>query len=95
VILCAPTLRNGVLNVAVPTPPSVPIPRVVVPSLKVTVPVGVPAPGDTGATVAVSVTDWPETPGFAEEVTLEVVAAWLTVWVMRLDVLPVKLVSLP
>ena len=38
---------------------SVPVPRVVEPSLKVTVPVGVPAPARSGVTVAVKVTDWP------------------------------------
>jgi hypothetical protein len=34
-----------------------------------TVPVGVPAPGGTAATVAVNVTDWPNTEGFADELT--------------------------
>ncbi|MGW8969766.1 hypothetical protein [Streptomyces platensis] len=48
---------------------------------KVTVPVGVPAPGATGATVAVNVTDWPTTDGSGEDVTVVVVAAWPTVWV--------------
>jgi hypothetical protein len=85
-------LSDEVLKLAVP-PPSVPVPKVVVPSLNVTVPVGVPAPGDTGATVAVNVTDWPKTAGFAEEVTLVVVAVWLTVWATTADVLAVKLVS--
>ena len=33
------------------------MPITVVPSLKVTVPVGVPEPGETAATVAVNVTD--------------------------------------
>src|SRR4051812_50151391 len=37
----------------------VPVPRIVVPSLNVTVPVGVPAPGLETLTVAVNVTDWP------------------------------------
>ena len=32
-----------------------------------TLPVGVPLPGDTGAIVAVKVTAWPETEGFADE----------------------------
>ena len=31
-----------------------------------TVPVRVPAPGETGLTVAVKVTDWPKTEGWAE-----------------------------
>ena len=38
------------------------------PSSKVTVPVGVPLPGDTATIVAVKVTAWPETEGFADEV---------------------------
>ena len=33
------------------------------PSLKVTVPVGVPPPGAGAVTVAVNVTDWPTTEG--------------------------------
>ena len=48
---------------------SVPVPRVVVPSLNVTVPVGVPAPGAVTVTVAVNVTDCPKTDGFTLEVT--------------------------
>jgi hypothetical protein len=63
--------------------------------LNVTVPVGVPAPGDTTVTVAVNVTDWPKTEGLAEEVTPVVVFAWLTVWLNTLEVLAPKLVSLP
>ena len=39
---------------------SVPVPSVVVPLVKVTVPVGVPMPETTGVTVAVKVTDRPE-----------------------------------
>src|SRR5207248_5661216 len=43
--------------------------------LKTTLPVGVPAPDTTGATVAVKVTVWPDTDGLRELVTLVVVAA--------------------
>src|SRR5437899_4990846 len=39
----------------------VPTPKLVEPSLKVTVPVAVPAPGEVTLTVAVKVTDWPNT----------------------------------
>ncbi len=46
---------------------------------KVTVPVGVPAPGATGVTVAVNVTDSPTTDGSGEEVTVVVVDAEVTV----------------
>jgi hypothetical protein len=51
----------------------VPEPMVVVPSLKFTVPPGVPAPGATTATVAVNVTDWPKTDGFTLETSVVVV----------------------
>jgi len=54
---------------------SVPVPNVVAPSLNVTVPNGVPEPGDTAATVAVNVTDWPKTEGLVEEVKVVVVLA--------------------
>lgn len=57
----------------------VPVPSVVAPSLKVTVPVGMPEPGATAATVAVKVTGWPKTDGFAEDITDIVVDALLTV----------------
>ena len=48
------------------------------PKSKVTVPVGVPAPGATEATVAVKVTGRPTTDGSGEEATAVVVAALLT-----------------
>jgi hypothetical protein len=54
--------------------------------------VGAPAPGGTGATVAVKVTDWPAVEGFTEETTLVVVAAWLMVMVC-VSVEPVTLGS--
>ena len=60
-------------------------------SLNVTVPVGVPAPGATAATVAVNVIDWPKTDGWADDVTAVVVNAWFTAWVTAGEVLPVKL----
>ena len=59
------TDRLLVENVATP-PLKVPVPIVAAPSLNVTVPVGVPAPGAVAVTVAVNVTDWPKTDGFAE-----------------------------
>jgi hypothetical protein len=45
-----------------------------------TVPVGVPTPGATTATVAVKVTDCPEFEGFVLEATFVVVLARLTTW---------------
>ena len=56
VIECAATLRALVEKVAWPEL-KFPVPRMVAPSLKVTVPVRVPTPGATAATVAVKVTD--------------------------------------
>ncbi|GAA5610957.1 hypothetical protein Spla01_02104 [Streptomyces platensis] len=67
------------LTLAVP-PESVPVS--VGPPLmtKVTVPVGVPEPGGTGATVAVKVTVCPTTDGSGDDVTVVVVEVWPTVW---------------
>ena len=78
-----PTVRLEVVKVAVGAPPeedSVPVPSVVEPCMKFTVPLGVPEPGDVTLTVAVNVTGWPAVPGFDEEVTIVVVLALLTVW---------------
>ena len=47
----------------------------VAPSLNVTVPVGVPTPGATTATVAVKVTDCPKQAGLSEEISVAVVFA--------------------
>ena len=74
-------------------PDSVPVPRIVALSLNVTVPVGVPAPGETKFTVAVKVTDCPETDGFAEEATVVVLLALLTVCMEFVEVLALKFAS--
>src|SRR5947208_1019748 len=68
-----PTASVLVTNVAWPEPFRAPVPRVLEPSLKVTVPVGVPAPGLFAVTVAVKVTDCPDTDGLVEELTRVVV----------------------
>jgi hypothetical protein len=60
-----PMVGNAVVKVATP-PASVAVPRVALPFLKVTVPVGVP---DEEETVAVNVTGCPTAEGFTEEVT--------------------------
>src|SRR5712691_238329 len=72
------TDRAPVLKVAWPLL-RVPVPRVMVPSLKVTVPLGMLTTGATVLTVAVKVTDCPETDGFAEEETLVELSVLLTV----------------
>lgn len=43
------------------------LPSVVVPSVNITVPVGVPPPGEIGSTVAVKVTGCPATAGFGDD----------------------------
>ena len=62
---------------------------VVVPSLNVTVPVGVPLP----LTVAVKVTCWPNVDGFDDDVSVVVVLLLFTVCVTAADVLDSKLES--
>ena len=68
VIVWLPTESVEVEKVATP-PLSGPLPIVVTPSLNRTMPVGVPAPGADAVTVAVKVTNWPNTEGFTDEVT--------------------------
>ena len=55
-----------------------PVASVAVPSLRVTAPSGLIAPV-APVTVAVNVTDWPNTDGLADEVTTVDVSALLTV----------------
>jgi hypothetical protein len=90
-----PAASVEVVNVAWPETFSVPVPRLVAPSRKVTVPVGVPAPGAFTVTVAVSVTACPNTEGFAEEATVVAVDALFTVSLDAADVLVLKLLSPP
>jgi hypothetical protein len=60
---CIPPLRLEVVNVALSLAFSIPVPRVVPPSWKVTVPVGVPP---EPVMVAVNVTAWPKTEALSE-----------------------------
>jgi len=89
---CAPTAREAVVRVAMPEESTVPVPRLVVPSRNVTVPVGMPA-GEL--TVAVKVTGWPKTLGFTEEIDVTVVAALFTVCDNGEELLGSKFVSPP
>lgn len=93
-IECEPRLNALVENVAWPLL-KLPVPKVVAPSLKVTVPVGVPVAGEVALTVAVNVTLWPTTAGFAEGETEVVVSPVLTVWLNVELVLVLKLLSPP
>ena len=61
--------------------------------LNCTVPVGVPEPGGSAVTVAVNVTDCPNTEGLADDVTVVVVVSWFIVCVSVPEVLVLKLVS--
>ena len=75
VMLWPPADNAVVAKVACPEPFNIPDPKVIAPSLNVTVPVGMPDPAD-GVTVAVNVTVWPQIEGFSEEVSVVEVAAF-------------------
>ncbi len=68
-MLCAPPDKDEVVNVAKPLLKVTGEPRLVPPSLNCTLPVGVPEPGATADTVAVNVTDCPNTEGLLFELT--------------------------
>src|SRR6516165_10367764 len=87
---CPPAAAKLVVSAAVPPGPTATVARTVLPSLKVTVPVGVPAPGETAATVAVKVTAWPVTAGLTDDFRATVVAAGLTVTATAAEVLAAK-----
>jgi hypothetical protein len=87
-----PTASKEVAKLALPELRAA-VPNVAAPSLKVTVPVGVPAPGPTADTVAVNVTACPNTDGFSDEVRVVELLALLTVWVRAAEVLVLKLLS--
>ena len=67
---CDPTAREEVEKLALPLLSRFEVPKVVEPSLKVTMPVGTPP---LEVTVAVKVTDWLNTEGLADELTVVVV----------------------
>src|SRR5262249_55875858 len=74
----SPAVAKLVVTLAVPSAPTAKVPRTTVPSLKVTVPVGVPAPGARTPTVAVKVTAWPVTAGLTDGASVTAGAAGLT-----------------
>jgi hypothetical protein len=95
VIECTPALNAGVFKFAWPALRAV-VPRLVDPSKKVTVPVGVPVP-DNGETVAVKITGCPNVEGLSELTTVVVVArpGVFTNWLIAAEVLFAKLPSPP
>ena len=83
-----------VVSVARPVALSAPVPSVAGPSKNVTVPVGLPAPGASTVTAAVSVTDWRNGAGLAEAVTVVVPSRpWRSSTVSVGAVLVMKLAS--
>ena len=88
-IECEPRDNPEVLRLACPLEFRLRDPRLVVPSRKVTVPVGVPA---AAVTVAVKVTVCPLVDGLREDMSVVVVLA-LTFWVSDDDVLDWKFPS--
>ena len=90
-MLFEPTASDAMDKVAVPDV-RVPVPIMVEPFLKVTVPEAVPAPGRVAATVAVKVIDSPKTEGVVAA-NVVVVLALLTTWLTAELVLVTKLVS--
>jgi len=69
----------GIAIVAMPPDKVTGTPKAMRLSLNTTLPVGVPDPGPTAATVAVKVTGSPNTDGLTDEVTAVVVDAPFTV----------------
>lgn len=89
-----PAASEEVENVATPDALSVPVPRVVEPSLNVTIPVGVPMLPAAFDTVAVNVTCCPVVAALGAAVTAVIVSATVTISVtIAVEVLPRKLVS--
>jgi hypothetical protein len=86
VIECEPTERFVGEKVATPLALTGDEPRLVLPSLNVTVPVGVPVP-DAGVTLAANVTFCPRTEGLGDEVKDVDVPTILTVCISTDDVL--------
>ena len=89
-----PRARVEVVNVAWAAVMVTLAARVVAPSVKVTVPPGVPAPGATAATVAVKVTLWPNRDGLGEELTVVLLEALFTTWGVA-ESFPVDVRKLP
>src|SRR5437764_7099172 len=89
-----PTANADVEMLAVPLL-KLPVPNVLAPSKKVTVPPGVPTAEPEADTVAVKVVDWPNTVGLTELVTVVAVAPLFTVWLNMAEVLELELLSPP
>ena len=89
-MLCVPVVSAEVEKAATP-PLRACDPNFVVPSIKFTVPVGVPVVEDF--TVAVNLTVFPEVDGFSEDTTVVEVFALVTCCLKDGEVLPLKFES--
>ena len=76
VMLCVPTARVEMDNVATPLAFSVELPICAVPSRKLTCPIGVPEAAEV--TLALKVTDCPSVDGFTNEVNVVLVFPFCT-----------------
>ena len=81
VIVWLPRARVELVKETTPLPFTGACASTVLPSCKVTWPVGVPEPGGAAATVTVNVTDWPGVDGFGEAATVVAVALGWTNWI--------------
>ena len=77
-MLCDPTFKEETLRLALPRASTLTVSRLVVPSVKVTVPVGVAAPLCPD-TVAVKLTAWPKVLGLGDPASVVVLAPFVTV----------------
>ena len=85
---CVPADSEVAMKVATPVPLSVPLPIMVEPSKKSTVPAGGPMPDET---VAVKPTLWPNEIGLRLDPSAVVVMTGLTTWDVGAEVLAAKL----
>ena len=84
---------SAVVMVATPEASRAPVPTVVLPAMKLTVPAGGPAYDGVPVTVAVNVTDWPALEGFGVELIVVTVVPRFTAWVNVAEALPLYSVS--
>src|SRR5437879_3413611 len=80
-MVCVATDSEGIVNVAWAAPlKATVLASVVVSSLNVTVPLGVPAPDEAALIVAVKLTPCAYTEKFGQELTVVLLEALLTTW---------------
>src|SRR5206468_2293257 len=94
VMVCEPTESEEMLSLVALLPDKLAgAPKLAPSALNCTVPVSVPAPGQTAVTVFVKITGWPNTEGLAEELSDEAVSARFTVCVKTDEAFAMKLES--